>query len=79
VPAGHATPDIRVATIDDVRWADALAFGTPARFSDISAALKQLLVAQAGGNPYGTSHASAGGAPIADVIAAGVREERVAA
>jgi cell division septation protein DedD len=47
-----ATADIQVATTGDVRWADGLAFGSPARFG------------------YGTSHASAGGPPGSDVLAA---------
>jgi NAD(P)H dehydrogenase (quinone) len=123
-----ASADIGVATIDDVRWADGLAFGSPARFGNISAAMKQFLeltgplwfegelankvatgfasasnthggnessllalhntfyhwgaivaapgftdpaVVRAGGNPYGTSHGSAGGLPGSDVLAAG--------
>jgi NAD(P)H dehydrogenase (quinone) len=123
----EATVDVEVATIDDVRWADALAFGTPARFGNVSAPMKQFLettaplwiagelankvatgfvsagnlhgghestllalyntlhhwgaivvppgytdqlVTQAGGNPYGTSHASLGGPPGSDVLAA---------
>jgi NAD(P)H dehydrogenase (quinone) len=122
-----ATDDIQVATNDDVRWADGLAFGSPTRFGNISAQLKQFLdctgplwaagelankvatgftsasnrhggnestllalyntlhhwgailvapgytdesVTQAGGNPYGTAHASAGGPPTTDVLAA---------
>ena len=122
-----ATADIQLATNDDVRWADGLAFGSPTRFGNISAQLKQFLdrtgplwfageltnkvatgftsatnmhggnestllalyntlyhwgaivvapgytdesVAQAGGNPYGTSHGSAGGLPGSDVLAA---------
>jgi NAD(P)H dehydrogenase (quinone) len=126
-PAQDPTADVAVATIDDVRWADALAFGTPARFGNVSAPLKQFLesvgplwaagelsnkaatgftsannvhgghestllalhntlyhwgaivvapgytdpvVSQAGGNPYGTSHASVGGPPDGDVLAA---------
>jgi hypothetical protein len=81
-----ATADIPVATIDDVRWADGPAFGSPTRFGNISAQLKQ----------YGTAHASAGGPPgrdvlaaaryrgrrlaaIAEVIASGARAERAAA
>lgn len=39
----EATADIDVATIDDVRWADALAFGSPTRFGNVSAPLKQFL------------------------------------
>jgi NAD(P)H dehydrogenase (quinone) len=122
-----ATDDVQVATNDDVRWADGLAFGSPTRFGNISAQLKQFLdgtgplwaagelankvatgftsasnrhggnestllalyntlhhwgailvapgytdesVTQAGGNPYGTAHASAGGPPTSDVLAA---------
>ncbi len=122
-----ATAEIQVATIDDVRWADGLAFGSPARFGNVSAPLKQFLeltgplwfageltnkvatgftsatnvhgghesslvalyntfyhwgaivaapgftdplVADGGGNPYGTSHASAGGPPGSAVLAA---------
>jgi NAD(P)H dehydrogenase (quinone) len=122
-----ATDAIQVATNDDVRWADGLAFGSPTRFGNISAQLKQFLdctgplwaagelankvatgftsasnrhggnestllalyntlhhwgailvapgytdesVTQAGGNPYGTAHASAGGPPTSDVLAA---------
>ena len=38
-----ASADIPVATLDDVRWADGLAFGTPTRFGNISAQLKQFL------------------------------------
>jgi NAD(P)H dehydrogenase (quinone) len=122
-----ATADITVATLDDIRWADGLALGSPTRFGNISAQLKQFLdrtgplwaagelankvatgftsagnahggnestllalyntlhhwgaivvapgytdesITQAGGNPYGTSHASAGGPPGSDVLAA---------
>lgn len=130
-PAWRAHVDanaaIQLATNDDVRWADGLAFGSPTRFGNISAQLKQFLdrtgplwfagaltnkvatgftsatnmhggnestllalyntlyhwgaivvapgytdesVAQAGGNPYGTSHGSAGGLPGRNVLAA---------
>jgi NAD(P)H dehydrogenase (quinone) len=122
-----ATTDTQVATNDDVRWADGLAFGSPTRFGNVSAQLKQFLdstgplwaagelankvatgftsagnrhggnestllalyntlhhwgailvapgytdqsVTQAGGNPYGTAHASASGPPGSDVLAA---------
>ena len=34
---------VEVATIDDIRWADALALGSPTRFGNISAQLKQFL------------------------------------
>jgi NAD(P)H dehydrogenase (quinone) len=122
-----ATADTQVATIDDIRWADALALGSPTRFGNISAQLKQFLdttgplwaagelknkvatgftsagnrhggnestllalyntlhhwgsivvapgytdpsILEAGGNPYGTAHASGGGPPGSDVVAA---------
>jgi NAD(P)H dehydrogenase (quinone) len=122
-----ATADIQLASNEDVRWADGLAFGSPTRFGNVSAQLKQFLdctgplwaagelankvvtgftsasnqhggnestllalyntmhhwgaiivppgytdpvVYQAGGNPYGTAHASAGGPPGKDVLAA---------
>ncbi len=39
----EATADIPRATHDDLRWADAYAFGTPARFGNVSAQLKQFL------------------------------------
>jgi NAD(P)H dehydrogenase (quinone) len=121
------TSDVQVASIDDVRWADGLAFGSPTRFGNVSAQLKQFLdvtgplwaageltnkvatgfmsantlhgghestllalyntvfhwggivvtpgyidqsAAQVVGNPYGTSHASAGGPPGPDVLEA---------
>jgi NAD(P)H dehydrogenase (quinone) len=126
-----ATADIKVATLDDVRWADALALGSPTRFGNISAQLKQFLdtagplwaageladkvatgftsagnvhggnestllalyntlhhwgaivvapgythpsITRAGGNPYGTAHASGGGPPGPEVLGA-VREQ----
>jgi NAD(P)H dehydrogenase (quinone) len=115
-----ATADVPVATHDDLRWADAYAFGTPTRYGNVSSQLKQFLdttaglwaageladkpvtgftsainrhggnettlltlyntmhhwgaiivppgytdeaVTEAGGNPYGTAHASGGGLP----------------
>jgi NAD(P)H dehydrogenase (quinone) len=123
----EATTDTRLATTDDLRWADGVAFGSPTRFGNVSAQLKQFLdqvgplwaagelankvatgftsasnrhggnestllalhntfhhwgaivvapgytdpsVVPAGGNPYGTAHASAGGPPTPDVLAA---------
>lgn len=39
----EATAEIDVATIDDIGWADALAFGSPTRFGNVSAQLKQFL------------------------------------
>jgi NAD(P)H dehydrogenase (quinone) len=39
----EATADVQEATHDDLRWADAYAFGTPARFGNVSAQLKQFL------------------------------------
>jgi NAD(P)H:quinone oxidoreductase type IV len=38
-----ATDDIPVATNDDLRWADGVVFGSPTRFGNISAQLKQFL------------------------------------
>jgi NAD(P)H dehydrogenase (quinone) len=123
----EATADTPVATADDLRWADGVAFGSPTRFGNVSAQLKQFLdqvgplwaageltnkvatgftsasnrhggnestllalhntfhhwgaivvapgytdpsVVPAGGNPYGTAHASAGGPPPPEVLAA---------
>jgi NAD(P)H dehydrogenase (quinone) len=135
-----ATADIPEATHDDLRWADAYAFGTPTRYGNVSSQLKQFLdttaglwaagelsdkavtgftsainahggnestllalyntmhhwgaivvapgytgeaVGGAGGNPYGTSHASGGGPPGENVLAAarhqGGRLARIAA
>jgi len=37
------TQDVPEATLDDLEWADALAFGTPTRYGTISAQLKQFL------------------------------------
>ena len=39
----EATASVDLATIDDIRWADALAFGSPTRFGNVSAQLKQFL------------------------------------
>lgn len=39
----EATADIPVATPDDVDWADAVIFGTPTRFGNLSAQLKQFI------------------------------------
>ena len=129
----EAAADTQVATLDDVRWADGLAFGSPTRFGNISAQLKQFLdltgplwfageltdkvatgftsaanvhggnestllalyntlhhwgaivvapgythesVTRAGGNPYGTAHASDGGPPGPDVLAAARHQGR---
>jgi NAD(P)H dehydrogenase (quinone) len=132
-----ATADIPVATNDDLLWADGLAFGSPTRFGNVSAQLKQFLdrtgplwfageltnkvatgftsasnmhggnestllalyntfhhwgaivvtpgytdqsITLAGGNPYGTAHASAGGPPGGEVLAAArYRGRRLAA
>ena len=35
--------DAPVATLDDLEWADGLAFGTPTRFGNVSAQLKQFI------------------------------------
>ena len=37
----EATESVEVATIDDIRWAHAIAFGSPTRFGNVSAQLKQ--------------------------------------
>jgi NAD(P)H dehydrogenase (quinone) len=39
----EATAGVPVATHDDLRWADAYAFGSPTRFGNIAAQLKQFL------------------------------------
>jgi len=38
-----ATADIPVVTADDILWADGVAFGTPSRFGNIAAPLKQFI------------------------------------
>jgi NAD(P)H dehydrogenase (quinone) len=38
-----ATSDIPIATLDDLTWADAYAFGTPTRYGNVAAQLKQFL------------------------------------
>ena len=38
-----ATADVPVATHDDLTWADAYAFGTPTRYGNVAAQLKQFL------------------------------------
>lgn len=38
-----ATADIPVAGHDDLRWADAYAFGTPTRFGNVASQLKQFI------------------------------------
>ncbi|MGK5671651.1 NAD(P)H:quinone oxidoreductase [Micromonospora sp. URMC 106] len=38
-----ATADIPVATLDDLRWADGYAFGTPTRFGNVCSQLRQFL------------------------------------
>ena len=43
-----ATQQIPVATLDDLEWADAMIFGSPTRFGNITAALK-LFIDQTGG------------------------------
>ncbi|MEU8777669.1 NAD(P)H:quinone oxidoreductase [Streptomyces sp. NPDC048606] len=39
----EATRDLPVASHDDLRWADAYALGTPTRFGNVSAQLKQFI------------------------------------
>ncbi|MFE5512731.1 NAD(P)H:quinone oxidoreductase [Streptomyces sp. NPDC056529] len=38
-----ATGDVEVATLDDLEWADAYAFGSPTRFGNVAAQLKQYI------------------------------------
>lgn len=38
-----ATADIEEASLDDLRWADGFAFGSPTRFGNVTAQLKQFL------------------------------------
>ncbi|MFC8954658.1 NAD(P)H:quinone oxidoreductase [Streptomyces sp. NPDC057101] len=134
-----ATGDVEVATLDDLEWADAYALGSPTRFGNVSAQLKQYIdttgglwqqgvmadkpataftsahnphggnestllalyntfhhwgsvivspgftdpsVYAAGGNPYGTAHPGANGAPAENVLQAaryqGARLTRIA-
>ncbi|MFF9863851.1 MULTISPECIES: NAD(P)H:quinone oxidoreductase [unclassified Streptomyces] len=129
----EATRDVETATLDDLAWADGYAFGTPTRFGNVSAQLKQFLdstgglwqqgafvdkpvtgfvsaanthggnestllalyntmhhwgslivppgftdpvVYAAGGNPYGTAHPSAAGAPGENVLSAARHQGR---
>ena len=37
------TADVPIAAVDDVLWADAVVFGTPTRFGNVSAQLKQFI------------------------------------
>jgi NAD(P)H dehydrogenase (quinone) len=37
------TADVPLAELDDLRWADGFAFGTPTRFGNVSAQLKQFI------------------------------------
>ena len=39
----EATAAVPLASLEDLRWADGLAFGTPTRFGNVSAQLKQFL------------------------------------
>lgn len=39
----EATAHIEEATLDDLRWADGYAFGTPTRFGNVASQLKQFL------------------------------------
>jgi NAD(P)H dehydrogenase (quinone) len=43
-----ATADVPVASHDDLRWADAFAFGTPTRYGNVAAQLKQFIDTTAG-------------------------------
>jgi NAD(P)H dehydrogenase (quinone) len=128
-----ATASVPEATLEDLRWADAYAFGTPTRYGNVSSQLKQFLdttaslwaageladkvataftsainphggnestllalyntmhhwgaivvapgytdeaVSAAGGNPYGTAHASGGGPPGPEALAAARHQGR---
>ncbi|WP_137994439.1 NAD(P)H:quinone oxidoreductase [Streptomyces vilmorinianum] len=131
-----AAGDVEIATLDDLEWGDAYALGTPTRFGNVAAQLKQFVdtagglwqqgvlsdkpataftsahnlhggnestllalyntfhhwgsvivspgytdpsVYAAGGNPYGTAHAGANGAPEENVLqAARYQGERLA-
>ncbi|WP_119066722.1 NAD(P)H:quinone oxidoreductase [Rubrobacter indicoceani] len=42
------TKDVPVAQSEDLEWADAFAFGTPTRYGNVSAQLKQFIDAQGG-------------------------------
>jgi NAD(P)H dehydrogenase (quinone) len=127
------TKDVPVATLADLEWADAYAFGSPTRYGNIASQLKQFIdttgplwaqgtlsnkaataftsainmhggnettlmalyntmchwgtiivppgytdgtIPPAGGNPYGTAHASATGAPTQEALAAAVYQGR---
>ncbi|MEV1199199.1 NAD(P)H:quinone oxidoreductase [Microbispora rosea] len=39
----EATKDVQVATLDDLVWADAYAFGSPTRYGNIASQLKQFI------------------------------------
>jgi NAD(P)H dehydrogenase (quinone) len=43
-----ATADVPIASHDDLRWADAFAFGTPTRYGNVAAQLKEFLDTTAG-------------------------------
>lgn len=71
--AAHAaaTRDVTEASLDDLQWADGFVFGSPTRFGNVAAQLRQFLdttgavivptgytdpsIDAAGGNPYGVS------------------------
>lgn len=128
-----ATADVPLASLDDLRWADGFAFGSPTRYGNVSSQLKQFLdttaalwaageladkvataftsainahggnestllalyntmhhwgaivvapgythpaFAEAGGNPYGTAHASGGGPPGEEALEAARHQGR---
>ena len=39
----EATKDVPIATLDELTWADAYAFGTPTRFGNVTSQLKQFI------------------------------------
>ncbi|WP_433041941.1 NAD(P)H:quinone oxidoreductase [Dactylosporangium sp. CS-033363] len=62
-----ATPHVEVATLEDLRWADAYAFGSPTRYGNVAAQLKQFIDTTGGlwsagalANKPATAFASAG-------------------
>ncbi|MEU4475199.1 NAD(P)H:quinone oxidoreductase [Micromonospora sp. NPDC023888] len=44
----EATKDIEIASLDDLVWADAYAFGSPTRYGNVAAQLKQFMDATGG-------------------------------
>jgi multimeric flavodoxin WrbA len=55
VRAQQAQADIPVVTHDDLRWADGIAWGTPTRFGNMSAQMKQFVDTH---EPAGSPHSA---------------------